>query len=124
MESLVDMGYLGASRKLPDIGTDLTLDDVGGVVFVLDVAADLFHEVLEGYHSGGSAEFIDDYGYRPFFSHKAAHHLVGQQRLGREYDILELLLPVAVGRKEFTDMDISQDVVDILLIDKDFGASR
>ena len=66
MICVVDMFDFHAARELVDTVGKLALDDVGGVMFILNVAADLLHQVLESDHAGGAAEFVDDHGDRPF----------------------------------------------------------
>ena len=54
-------------------------------------------EVLEGDHTGGSSELVDDDGDGTLFGQKPAHHLIGHEGLRGVDHGLEMFAPVAFG---------------------------
>lgn len=64
MELFVDGGDFASAREIVNIGSDLSHCEALSVVFILDIAENLFHEVFERDKSGRAAKFVNDHGQR------------------------------------------------------------
>ena len=120
MVFVVEIFDFYAAGKFVGVGSYGALYKACGVVFVLNVAENLLHEVLEGDHTGGSSELVDDDGYGALFGQEAAHHLVGHEGLRGVDHGFEMFAPVAFGLEQLADVDIAEHVVDILAVYYDF----
>src|SRR5215472_3081776 len=96
------------------------------IIFVHDLADDLFQKVFHRHEAGRSAVLVDDDRHRNFLRLHLAHQFVYRLVLRNSLDgthnrTQERMLFVARdGEQEFPIVDDSHDVVDVLFVDRDF----
>ena len=96
VELLVEKLDLGSAGELPGVVADFVCDDRLAlfVVLIFYFAENLFHEVLKGDETGGSAKFVDNNDHSFLFVEKFLHHLASKHGFGCEKDWLHMLFPV------------------------------
>ena len=95
---------------------------VGVIMLILDLTRYLLHDILKGHQATGSAEFIDDYGQRPFLLHQLFHQFRGLHGLRHKTDLPHEISnqPGVLGMiqlEHVRGMDVADDMVNILVVD-------
>ena len=74
------------------------------VVFVVDVADNLFENIFKRHHALCAAEFVDHYGHMQLELAEILQKIVDHARFRHEICLAEQILPAEIGRCLFADI--------------------